>query len=286
MSEIIIFPGQPLAIKSDHKPEGFAHLGQRHPAQYLLSAKWPPAAPPAQQVCLQFHLSPQPQAGSLHSPQIPGWKIPGSLFASSPRPHPAISFQPQVRLSPHCHQDNIHKMSPPPLPGSQALGTFPYLTTLLLPTACRPTAPSCTCRWGPCTSACFPYLCPPSSPVQKALPLLFADLSSAIIGGLVQGTTFTPLPATPEAFSVDPAALSSLPGEGLPELGQTVWDLPGPLQGAPRSLPWVARSSPPSRLSLCSLLCPHGAWPTPWWDPAILPPCLPAPMLIAIFWTL
>lgn len=59
-----------------------------------------------------------------------------------------------------------------------------------VPTACWPVARSCTCRWGPCLPACFPCLGSPSSPAQKALPLLFADTSFVTIGGLVQGTTF------------------------------------------------------------------------------------------------
>lgn len=180
----ISFPGQLLAIQSHHKPEMFAHLGQCHPVSIccLLSGHLP-----APQVPLQIPLFPCFEEQAALPSQIPGQKVSGSLFASSP--HPSISFPPQVPLSPHCPQDNIHKTSPPPLPCSQALGTFPHLTTLLFPTACRPIAHSCTCRWGPCLPACVPCLGSPSS-AQKALPLLFADKSFVMIGGLVQGTTF------------------------------------------------------------------------------------------------
>lgn len=111
-------------------------------------------------------------------------------------------------------------MSSPPLPGSQALGTFPHLTTLLLPTACLPGHSSLLHLQVASLPFCLlPMPLPSQFPSPEALPLLFADLSSAIIGGLVQGTSFPPLPATSEAFTVAPAALPSFPGEGLPELG-------------------------------------------------------------------
>lgn len=162
---------------------------------------------PAPQVPLQIHLFPCFEQATLPLSQIPGQKISGSLFASSPPPLHLSSAPgaPFSTLSPRQHSQDITS-SPPLLSGP---GHLPHWSTLLFPTACRPIAHSCTCRWGPCLSACFPCLGSPSSPAQKALPLLFADKSFVMIGGLVQGTTFS-TPSHPRGLLSEPCALTSL----------------------------------------------------------------------------
>lgn len=121
----ISFPGQLLAIQSHHKPEMFAHLGQCHPVSIccLLSGHLP-----APQVPLQIPLFPcfEEQA-TLPLSQIPGQKISGSLFASSPPPLHLFSAPgaPFSTLSPRQHSQDIPS-SPPLLSGPGHLPSFDH----------------------------------------------------------------------------------------------------------------------------------------------------------------
>lgn len=117
-------------------------------------------------------------------PQIPGQRIPGRLFASSPPTTTLlISFQPRVPLSSHRHQDRVHKMSfPLALPGCMmwcqlfrgplGLSSVDHTVT---PPCLLIIASSCICRWGsPPVCLFLVTLCLPSwFPSPEALPLLF-----------------------------------------------------------------------------------------------------------------
>lgn len=200
-----------------------------------------------------------------HAPTPPRSQAGRQLEVCLRHPPPLCVFSTPVPLSPHCHQD----ISSPP----SALGTFPHLTALLFPTACRPVAHSCTCGWGPCLPTCFPCL---DSPSLEGSPLALCRYEFHHDRRLSSRHHLPLLPAIPEAFSGSPVPCLLFSKRS----SQSQTRRCGALLGHSRELPgrfYGWQRSPSWRLSPCSLVCPQGAWPTPRRDPAILlaPCCQP-----------
>lgn len=152
-----------------------------------------------------------------------------------------------------------------------------------VPTACWPVARSCTWQVGSLPSCLLPVPWLSQFPSPEGSPLALCRYEFRHNWRLSSRHHFPLFPTIPEAFSGNPVACLLFSERN--SLSQT--RRCGALLGHSRELQVSSaggRDLPPGRLGPCSPVCPRGAGPTPWQDPAVLlAPCWPAPVLMAIF---